>query len=714
MRAGTCYSRNMIHSSQSISLPPEKDLVAVLQWRAQQQPDDIAYVFLTGDDTIPRQLTYGQADQQARQVAAQLAHADMGGQRALLVYDPGLDFIVSFFGCLYAGVTAVPVYPPDPFRLTRTLPRLQKIVADCAAEAYLSSVNLQRWADSLFGENKQLRLKLATDSFTRDEEQRRLDTSFDDEYLAFLQYTSGSTGEPKGVMVSHGNLRHNMRQVHLMVDREDAVTVCWLPTYHDMGLIGGVLQPYYSGRMSVLMSPLSFYQRPLRWLLAISDYQATTTVAPDFAYDLCVRRTDPEDRVGLDLSHWAIAMNGAEPIRPATLERFVEAFAAAGARPEMFYPCYGLAEATLLVSGGVPGQSPVIVELDANRLSRGHADNRDPSDSRTRPVVGCGSSAADETILIVDPRRQHVLPADEIGEIWVSGPNVAQGYWHDPAETERTFHAHTSSGDGPFLRTGDLGFLRDGQLFVTGRMKDVVIVYGRNHFPQDIERTVEACHPALKPHAGAVFSVDNGEQEKVVIVQEVIRPARHDLEGLLSRVALEVTSEHQIPVDEIVLIKAGTVPKTSSGKIQRQACRQQYLSGTLSTVVHWKANRRRFDPQSLASNYAAPRTETERQLAEIWQEVLGLERVGVFDNFLELGGHSLLAAQMAQRVEHWLPRELALRDLLDRPTIAELARWFDEQITANEADCHELLDRIEKLDDEEVQQLLDVDPSTVV
>jgi acyl-CoA synthetase (AMP-forming)/AMP-acid ligase II len=693
----------MIDLTRTNPLPPGDDLVSVLRFRELHQPDTRAFVFLDPNATADEQ-TYAQLDRRARAIAAILQRADLTGERALLVFEPGLDFIAAFIGCLYAGVTAVPVYPPDPLRVARTLPRLKKIIANCQAAALLSTSSLSHLADSLCAD-QDISLVLTTDDMDIGVAGAWSSVSFPDDHLAILQYTSGSTGDPKGVMVTHGNLRHNMRQVHTMVDRQDAVTVCWLPVYHDMGLIGGVLQPWYSGKLCVLMSPLSFYQQPIRWLEAISDYRATTAVAPDFAFDLCVRKTKPDERGRLDLRSWCIAMNGSEPIRPTTLERFVKAFQPAGARMDMFYPCYGLAEATLVVAGGLPGQPPLIRGFRAADLGQGKAAQDPSDDQRTRRLVGCGFAAPDETLLIVDPDSGCPRPDGTVGEIWISGPNVARGYWGDAKSTQETFQAYLVDGTGPFLRTGDLGFINDGQLFVTGRMKDIIIVHGRNHYPQDIERTVETCHAALKPHAGAVFSVDDGERESVVIVHEVLRPGRSDLDQVLTAIAAEVSSEHHIPVDEIVLIKPSTIPKTTSGKIRRRACRERYRDNRLATVIHWKANRRRATPESLSLNYVAPRTETECAIVEIWEEVLGVERIGINDNFFDLGGHSLLATQIAQRIDFWVPSEVSLRDLFDRPTVAQLAAWLDELSALHEPEVGRLLDAIEELDEDEARRL---------
>ncbi|MCA9927204.1 MAG: AMP-binding protein, partial [Anaerolineales bacterium] len=396
---------------------------------------------------------------------------------------------------------------------------------------------------------------------------------------AFLQYTSGSTGNPKGVILSHGNLLENSADIYRCFGHHaDSQGVIWLPPYHDMGLIGGILQPLYGAFPVTLLSPLDFLKRPLRWLEAISKYRATTSGGPNFAYDLCVRKVTPAQLNTLDLSSWDLAFNGAEPIRPESLRRFTETFSRCGFRYEAFYPCYGLAEATLIASGGEKAAAPITRPFPSTPTQ-----NSEPA----QMLTGCGHSLPRQSIVIANPQtRQQCVPGD-IGEIWISGPSVAQGYWGKAEETAVTFAATLADNNaGPFLRTGDLGFLQDGELFVTGRIKDLVIIRGRNHYPQDIETTTEQAHPALRPGCSAAFAVTAADAEQLVVVVEVDQ--RHpnlDPEAVAQTVRERIAAAHDVQPHAVVLIKARTIPKTSSGKIQRYACREQYLDDSLEVVA---------------------------------------------------------------------------------------------------------------------------------
>ncbi|HEY4760899.1 MAG TPA: aminotransferase class I/II-fold pyridoxal phosphate-dependent enzyme, partial [Thermoguttaceae bacterium] len=409
--------------------------------------------------------------------------------------------------------------------------------------------------------------------------------------LAFLQYTSGSTGTPKGVVLNHANLVHNSALIACAFEHtRSGKGVFWLPSYHDMGLIGGILQPLYVGRPNILMSPMSFLQKPYRWLSAITRFQGSTSGGPNFAYDLCVRKITPEQRKTLDLSTWKVAFNGAEPIHAETIEAFCQAFEPCGFRPEAFYPCFGLAEATLIVSGGYAHDQPMLRAFDADALIRGQVVDANPEDDGAKILVGCGQNLPDQRIVIADPDSLRTCPPDRIGEIWVHGPSMAQGYWKQPEASKATFQAKLrDTGEGPFLRTGDLGFMLDGELFVTGRIKDLIIVHGVNYYPQDIERTVQQSHARLRPDAGAAFTIETHGQEQLVIVQEVERRKQGDCTAVFHAMRRAVSAEHELALDVIVLIKAGSVSKTSSGKIQRHACRKAFLAGTLEEVARWSA-----------------------------------------------------------------------------------------------------------------------------
>ncbi len=559
-----------------------RTLVDLLRWRSLHQPDQPAYAFLHDGEIEEVRLSYAQLDRQVRAIATFLQQIDAVGSRAILLYPPSLAYVMAFLGCLYAGVVAVPAYPP---RSASLMSRLESVAVDAGASLILTTSRLLADAAHAAPQLRGLGWH-ATDTIPGDLADAWSDPSIDENSLAFLQYTSGSTKMPKGVMVSHGNLMHNERTIKLAFGHtEQSTFVGWLPLYHDMGLIGNVLQPLYIGALSVLMSPLAFLQRPLRWLQAISRYRAHTSGAPNFAYDLCVQRVTPAEREMLDLSCWQVAYNGAEPIRYETLERFATTFAPCGFRYAAFYPCYGLAEATLFVTGGQQPSPPVTLSVQAAALAQDQVVIAPPN-SEAPTLVSSGNAWLDQRVLIVHPTLRTINPPDQVGEIWLAGGNVAQGYWNQPSETQYTFQAYLAdTGEGPFLRTGDLGFLRDGELFVTGRLKDLIIIRGHNHYPQDIEWTVEQAHSALRSGCGAAFTIDVAGEERLVVMNELHRQY-YDIDATLvvQAVRQAVAEYHGLDVYAVVLLRSGSILKTTSGKIRRQACRAEFIAGRLPVI----------------------------------------------------------------------------------------------------------------------------------
>ena len=598
------------------------NLVDLLRQRAYYQPERVAYTFLKDGKTKTNSLTYSELDRKARLIGGLLQNLGLTRKRALLLYPPGLEFIAAFFGCLYAGVIAVPAYPP---KRNQTMSRLETIMADSQATLALTTQEILTNVKSRFAEHSKLDSLhwIATDTMSSEQAGSWGKPIINSDTLAFLQYTSGSTGTPKGVMVSHGNLLHNQRTIKKAFGHtEQTIFVGWLPLFHDMGLIGNVLQPMYLGIRCILMPPVAFLQKPLRWLQTISHYRATTSGSPNFAYDLCVRKITEEQKANLDLSSWEVAFTGAEPVKAETLERFARTFAPCGFRREAFYPCYGMAETTLFVTGGRKTNPPVIqtiveAELEKNQVVFSHEDL-----PGTRKLVGVGKSHLEQKFIIVDPDRLTRCPVNRVGEIWVSGPSVAQGYWQQPQKTEQTFNADTKdSKEGPFLRTGDLGFVReDGELFITGRLKDLIIIRGRNHYPQDIELTLEKSHSAIRHGCGAAFAVEINGQEKLVVVVELERRFKKriktttrnyqgiqlqikrrqenidpdlgvefnypgDYDDIFNSIRQAVVKKYGLKVDAIQLLRMGTIPKTSSGKIRRSSCRTKFLEGTLDVVA---------------------------------------------------------------------------------------------------------------------------------
>ncbi|MFL6196687.1 MAG: amino acid adenylation domain-containing protein, partial [Thermoanaerobaculia bacterium] len=645
-------------------------VAGLLHGRALERPEQVAFTFLADGEAESGRLTYGELDRRAAAIAAALAETVPAGERALLLYPPGLDFIAAFFGCLYAGVVAVPAYPPRPN--DRSQSRLRSIAKDATPRAALTTGAILAGAMEARGllavapELAGLRwiatdgLEAGSAAFAGPEP--------DPESVAFLQYTSGSTAAPKGVMVTHANLLHNERMIGAAFRmEEESVVVGWLPLYHDMGLIGNVLQPIHAGGRCVLMPPVSFLQRPMRWLEAISRFRGTTSGGPNFAYELCLRKATPEALAGLDLSSWRVAFNGAEPVRASTLERFAAAFAPCGFRPEAFYPCYGLAEATLFVTGGLAGTPPRVTAVE-----------------ESRPVVSCGVSWMGQRVVVADPETGAERSAGEEGEVWIAGPSVARGYWNNLEATERDFNAFLTTGEGPFLRTGDLGFFGDGELYVTGRLKDLIILRGRNLYPQDLELTAEQAHPDLRPGNGAAFPVDEGGEERLVIVHEVERRRRDGFEEVAEAVRRAVAEEHEVQAQEVVLIRQGSLPKTSSGKVQRRLCRDLYLEGGLTVVG--RSALARAEPAAepalvLTRGMLAGLPETERRpllvawLRERAAAVLGVPASALVSGqaLTALGLDSLSAVELKGSVEAELEIPLPLADLLQGADLAELA-----------------------------------------
>jgi acyl-CoA synthetase (AMP-forming)/AMP-acid ligase II len=585
--------------------PTPQTLIDLLQQQADRYQDKIAFSFsYNGDDEDRSQLTYRELDIKARAIAYRLQQQGAAtGQRVLLFCRPGLGHVAGFFGCVYAGAVPVPVHEKLAPRLASVVPDAQPGFALAAPE---TPVKAKTAVDRLVGliDGQPLRWGL-TEAAVGDAE-KWVAPDVDANATALLQYTSGATRAPQGIVVTHHNLLHNLEAVRQAWNGDDtAVGLFWVPQHHDMGLIGGVIETVYVGCTNNFMSPAAFARRPMRWLEAISRHRATYTMAANFAYDWCVERSSADERAALDLSSLSVAINAAEPVRDTTLRAFAEAFAPVGFRPEAFLPGYGLAESTLVVSGAWDAKV-LVAHIDRTALGTDRVVDAAPEHPNAATFVSCGPPHGEQQVIIVDPETRRECGPDEVGEIWVAGPSVAQGYWGKPRETEQTFSAYLSeTGKGPFLRTGDLAFFRSGELFITGRCKDLIIIRGDNYYPNDIEMTVQDCHPELLSGRGAVFAVtpESAAAEQLVVVQEVALPRVSDVELTEIVTAMQTaTSEHHgIQADSVVLVEPMRIPTTSSGKIQRSQCRQQFLDGDLETLAEWHAASPSDDDNALSS-----------------------------------------------------------------------------------------------------------------
>jgi acyl transferase domain-containing protein/acyl-CoA synthetase (AMP-forming)/AMP-acid ligase II/acyl carrier protein len=688
--------------------------VDVVQRHAAQRPDQPACTFLPDGETVARSLTFAELASHARALAAVLNAHGAAGQPVLVLCPAGIDYVVALIACFHAGAIAVPGYPPTRVSLARTLPRVLAIQEDCRADVALVTQAVRDVLRAL----PETQQSLASLRLITVDEPRGLPASNADlpavraDMPALLQYTSGSTARPKGALLTHAQALANLEMIRASSRMTSADSFfSWLPPYHDMGLIGGILAPLYLGVHAVLMPPDAFIRRPRRWFTGTQRFGSSILIAPNFAFDLCVQRVSPEERRGLDLSSWRVAYNGAEPIDAGTLDAFADAFAPCGLRREALYPCYGLAEATLIISGGNPDAAPVIRAYDADQLEQDRAvralptpSGQSPQFARSRRLVGCGKPLLDERVSIVDPHELRVLPEGRVGEIWIQSRSVASGYFGQPDATAATFGAYTSdTREGPFLRTGDLGFFDEGELFLTGRLKDLIIVRGVNHYPQDIERSVQAVHPALVSGAGAAFTVASERGEQLVIVQEVDKRTGVDAEELLSPIAQAIREQHDLAPAAIALIKRGSLLKTSSGKVQRRAIREAFLGDALQLVVGWRAPLALTQPEELpdpppAAASSASETLTRRVAREREQAIadwlrarlasrLGIDASAIDPNepLARYGVDSVLAAELTDELESWIGRSLPATISYDNPTIAALARALADPAAEQDA-----------------------------
>jgi acyl-CoA synthetase (AMP-forming)/AMP-acid ligase II len=568
-------------------------LIDLLEFRASSQSAQHAYTFLIDGKKESTPLTYADLQRQAKAIAATLQEHQVKGERALLLYPQGLEVVAAFCGCLYAGVIAIPVPPPESGRLKRTLPRLRSIVKDAQASIVLTNgaiFDLVANVEAEFPEFAQMRW-INTEKIQLNLAEQWQNPQINPDSLAYLQYTSGSTSTPKGVMLSHHNLIHHCRYLQRACGyNEQSVTLTWMPYFHDYGLVEGLMVPLYNGHPCYLMSPFAFIKRPLHWLVNISKYGVTHSQAPNFAYDLCVKKIKDKQISELNLSSWEAAGNAAEPINPRVMLEFADKFAPAGFQWTTFAPAYGLAEYTLLVSSKPKGTKPVFCAVESSSLEQDHIVIAAPDQEEgVRIIPSCGQLVCETEVAIVHPDTLTRCTESEVGEIWVKDQSVAQGYWQRTEETDKTFRAYIKdTGAGPFLRTGDLGFFWEGELYINGRIKDLIIIRGSNHYPQDLEWSVQHLDPVLRSDYGAAFSVEIDGEERLVIVQEIERKAQNlDTDKLIADIRQEIAEEHELQVYAIVLAKSGTILKTASGKIQRRAIQANFLAGKIEAIADW-------------------------------------------------------------------------------------------------------------------------------
>jgi acyl-CoA synthetase (AMP-forming)/AMP-acid ligase II/aryl carrier-like protein len=648
------------------------------------RPEAIAFRYLNDLSSTPEELNFRQLWEEAGAIAQFLRTSAPTGSRVMLLFQPGLAYIRAFYGCLIAGMIAVPLYPP---RRNVKSDRIIKVAQSCQStlalttEPELCAVELA-W-DEQNTEGRQLRLH-AVDAITGVPGQVVKASPVDADAAAFLQYTSGSTGIPKGVIVTHNNIAANATHLSLMSTGNGGdIFVNWLPLFHDLGLVTAVLWPVWLGATSILMAPATFVRKPALWLKAITRYRGTMCGAPNFAFELCAAKVSDTELADIDLSSWRIAYNAAEPVRATTLDKFAARFGASGFRPQAFYPSYGMAEATVFISGGDAAAHPITLTVDQRALADFHLGFVGADHPDATRIVACGAAYAPHDMRVVHPDTMRAQPDGAVGEIWFAGPSVSPGYWEQEALTRETFGQRIANDDSSYryLRTGDLGVMHEGQVYVTGRIKDLIILRGRNYYPQDIEASAASAHPAVRPGHVAAFAASGADGEQMVVAElerEHFRAA--DPEGIFAAIRRQVMLDHEVNVDRLVLLRPYRIPMTSSGKIQRRQTRDMLNSDSLDVLAQ----------SSLAGERDAraitlPATPTEHILSELLRSILALEQIGVHDNLFEVGADSIALAEAAGRARQRFPQlDIQASHFFDWPTIASLGSWIDLQ-TAHQA-----------------------------
>ena len=653
-------------------------IIDILGQRAADQPQQKAYTFIVDGKQEGESLNYQELDRQSRAIAAVLQDYRDQGQRALLLYPQSLDVITAFFGCLYAGVIAIPTPAPEASRLKRTLPRLKAIIKDAEATFILSTPKIIALIKKYASVDAELQCIATTElDWSCADNWQKLKLTGD--RLAYLQYTSGSTSTPKGVKISHENILQNSAYIQQAWSYEpDGISATWLPYFHDYGLVDGIIQPLYTGIPSYLMSPMTFLKRPIRWLEIISRYGVTNTGAPNFAYDRCVSNLKPEQLATLDLSCWRVAHSGAETIRPQTIENFVDSFADCGFRRQAFYPSYGLAEATLLVTCGRPEDTVKVTNLDVDALKVNRVREATEATKNSWKVVSCGHPIGDFQLAIVNPETCCQCEAGEIGELWIAGSSISQGYWHRPEATQQAFSAYIKNSDrGPFYRTGDLGFLNDGEFFFTGRLKELIIIDGVNHYPQDLEITIEQSHPLIRANCVAAFAIEVDDREGLAIAAELKRQPQEP-DKIIEAIRQAIAQNHEIEVVGIALLKKGGLLKTSSGKIKRSAFAREFLLGTLQTWTVWQKPRANAPENILRSN-----TSVEQWLIAKLAATLNLrrEQIDLEEPLANYGLGSRSLVTLVGELEEWLGISLSSTLFWQYPTIKTVSAYLSGQGT---------------------------------
>lgn len=652
-----------------------ESLVEIISKRAVSQYNHVVYRFLGDGVNETESFTFGEIDRVARSIAQKLSERVSKGDRVVLLFPQGLNYIAALYGCFYGGFIAIPVYPP---RRNRKTDRLNAIIEDSGASVCLSTEDVFNTVERNFSDNKLLSDMewFMYEKVSGISEPKTLNAFPEPGDVAFIQYTSGSTGNPKGVMITHENIIYNSEFIHRSFGfSSNTVGMNWLPVFHDMGLIGGIFQAAFLGLLNVGMPPVAFLKNPLNWLKAIDKYKATTGGGPNFGYDYCIQKISPDEVNGLDLSAIKNFYCGGEPVRRKIFEDFPKVFSAAKVRANQMFAVYGMAETTLIVTGGDPGTEPKFIRVDQEALS----NNRVvfvSKDKKGVDLVSNGHVWMETEVAIVNPETFEKVDENMIGEVWIKGPTVAKGYWNKPEETKRTFKAFMKNGGGPWLRSGDLGFLYNDELYITGRLKDLIIIRGVNYYPNDIEYTVELAHEAFKVNSGAAFSIQNEGGEKLVIVQELERKflRNTDYDALIALIRKVIAEEHELEVFSVVLIRTGSIPLTSSGKIQRRQTRYEYLTDKLNVVASWQMDENKTTEKTKAAT--APTAENIKLWLVNWvmrNQHFKREEIDLDTPITSYGIDSLAAVTLEQEISTKFGFQWHVSYFMLNPTINKLA-----------------------------------------